>query len=520
MRLRFISVSILVVTVHVVPAVTQDGRAVVAAAVKGMGAESLATVTLAGSGSLTGVGQNPAPTEPWPLAQLKRYSRTVDVDASVTSFEGLRVQNGIEGQIGQVLGATSPWAVRFDVWVTTPYPFLKAAMTHPLTVRSEIVNQTRYTVVTFNVDGKYPVSGYISDQNRVERIRTRVDNDVMGDMLVEAVFSGYREFAGLQVPTLTIVKQGGYPTLIAGVAEATVNPTVTIPAPPSPTPQPPVVVTAEKVAEGVTYLKGGSHHSVLVEFADHLTLIEAPQNEARALALLAEIRKRFPGKPLTQVVNSHHHFDHAGGLRTLVDAGVTILTHQINVPFYQEVFKNARTMNPDRLERSKRSATITGVADKLVLSDATRTVELHHLAGNPHDQGMLVAFLPGERLLIEVDMYTPPGAGAPPPAADAPVNPNALALVDNLERLRLDFQTILPLHGTTVATRANLYEVVRKPLVPVSALRDPEPGFRSRGGRGGEALPPPDLTPATPPAAPRPPAPSPEAPPPGDAVRQ
>ena len=503
MHFRFMSVSALVLTVHAVAGAGQDGRAIVAAAAKTMGAETLKTVTLTGAGSLTGVGQNISPTDPWPLAQLKSYTRTIDVDSPSGSLVGVRIQNGTEGQIGQVVPADAPWDRRFDLWVTTPYPFLKGAMTHPVTVRSEVVDQTRYNVVSFTVDGKYTISGYISDKNLVERVRTWVDNDVLGDMLVEGVFSSYRDFAGLQVPTLTIVKQGGFPTSIAGVTEVRANLALAIPASPPPTAPAAVTVTAEKIAEGVTYLKGGSHHSVLVEFADHVTLIEAPQNEARALALIAEIRKRYPTKPLTQVVNTHHHFDHAGGLRTFVDAGATILTHQSNASFYQQAFKSPRTLNPDRLERSKRNATITAVGDTLVLSDATRTLELHHLTGNPHDQGMLVAFLPKEHLLVEVDVYTPPAPEAPRPAADAPVNPNALALVENLERLRLDFATVVPLHGATTATRANLYEFVRKPLVPVSELRQPEPGARSRGGRGGEALPPPDLTPspATPPPA-------------------
>jgi hypothetical protein len=149
-------------------------------------------------------------------------------------------------------------------------------------------------------------------------------------------------------------------------------------------------------------------------------------------------------------------------------------------------------LNPDRLQRSNRAASITAVNDKLVLSDATRTLELHHLANNPHDEGMLVAFLPREKLLVEADMYTPPASTAPPPAANTAVNPNAVALVDNLERLRLDFETVVPLHGAATATRANLYEFIKKPLVPVSALPEVEPGTPRRGGRG-EALPPPPL---------------------------
>ena len=75
-------------------------------------------------------------------------------------------------------------------------------------------------------------------------------------------------------------------------------------------PQPNVVV--EDVAPGVWLLAGQSHHSTLIEFADHLMLIEAPQSEARTLAVIAKARELRPSKPLTHVVNTHHHFDHSG----------------------------------------------------------------------------------------------------------------------------------------------------------------------------------------------------------------
>ena len=104
---------------------------------------------------------------------------------------------------------------------------------------------------------------------------------------------------------------------------------------------------------------------------------------------------------------------------------------------------------------------------------------------NPHNEGILMAFLPKEKLLIQVDLYTPPAPGSPAPAVDSPVNPNAAALLENLEKLRLDFETILPLHGPAKATRADLYAFVRKPLVPISSL--PDPNATAKGGRGGNA---------------------------------
>ena len=97
--------------------------------------------------------------------------------------------------------------------------------------------------------------------------------------------------------------------------------------------------------------------------------------------------------------------------------------------------------------------------------------------------GILIAFLPREKILVEADLYTPPAANAA--AASGPVNPAALALLDNLEKLRLDFDTILPLHGPGKVTRADLYAFVAKPLVPMASLLAPPPARAAAGARGG-----------------------------------
>src|SRR4029077_4422871 len=97
---------------------------------------------------------------------------------------------------------------------------------------------------------------------------------------------------------------------------------------------PPAVVTAEPVAKGIWFLAGQSHHSVLVEFGDHLMLIEAPQNDTRTLAVIAKARELRPDKPLKYVANSHHHFDHSGGIRAAVAEGLTVITHKANEVFF------------------------------------------------------------------------------------------------------------------------------------------------------------------------------------------
>jgi glyoxylase-like metal-dependent hydrolase (beta-lactamase superfamily II) len=488
--MKYLAVCALLISIAVVsvPIQGQDGKTIVVAVAKAMGAENLKTLQLTGSGSAaTGIGQNVNPTAGWPTVSVKSYTRQIDLDALASNLQTIRVQNNADVPLNQVIPPNAPWSQQYDLWVT-PYAFLKGAMANPVTVRSGALDGVKYTIVSFTLQNKYRVEGYINDMNMVERVRTWVDNDVLGDMLVDATYDNYKDFGGVKVPTVLIVKQGGFATLILIVSDAKANVPVTIPPAPAQAAAPAVTVETEKIADGVYYLKGGTHHSVLVEFADHLTLIEAPLNEARSLALLAEIKKLYPNKPLTEVVNTHHHFDHSGGLRTFVDAGATIITQDINKEFYEKTFAAPHTLNPDKLEQSKKAANIVTVGDKKVMSDATRTLELHLIKNNAHDDGILMAFLPKEKILVEADLYTPPAPNAPAPAANAPVNPNALALLTDLETLRLDFDTILPLHGPGKVTRADLYAFVRKPFILFSALPVPEaPGGGGRGGRGGAA---------------------------------
>jgi glyoxylase-like metal-dependent hydrolase (beta-lactamase superfamily II) len=306
------------------------------------------------------------------------------------------------------------------------------------------------------------VKGFINEKNLVEKVHAWIDNPVFGDMLVEGVYRDYEDFGGVKFPTMVIQNQGGYPVLILVVNDVKPNAAVTIPAPQqtqAPAAPQPVSVLAEKVAEGVFYLRGGSHHSVAVEFADHVAVIEAPQNEQRSLAVIAEVKKQIPNKPIRYIVNTHHHFDHSGGLRTYVDEGAIVVTHEINRDFYSKVLTGPRTLTPDRLTQSGKMPRFETVGQKKVLSDATRTLELHHIQNNAHNDGILMAYLPAEKIIVAVDVYTPLAAGAQPPETP---NPNTVNFVENIERLKLDVDKVLALHGPGVSTKADLYRVAGK----------------------------------------------------------
>ena len=103
-------------------------------------------------------------------------------------------------------------------------------------------------------------------------------------------------------------------------------------------------------------------------------------------------------------------------------------------------------MTPDRLAKSGRKGTVEGVPDKRVLTDGARTVEIYHIGGNLHADGLLMVYLPKEKLLSEADVFTPPAPNAPPAA----VNPNTVNFADNIARLGLAVDQLLPLHGRIV----------------------------------------------------------------------
>jgi hypothetical protein len=218
---------------------------------------------------------------------------------------------------------------------------------------------------------------------------TLTDNTNLGDVAISTSFAAYQDVGGLQLPTSLTTKTDDFTTAEIRVAKQAVDadagdlaaPADAAKAPAVAGPPPPPTVAVQELAKGIWYLAGGSHHSVLVEFADHLMLIEAPQNDARALAVIAKAREVRPGKPLTQVVNSHHHFDHSGGIRAAISEGLTVVTHQGNAALFEELAKRPHTIVPDALGKNPKPATIEPVTDEKVITDGTMTVNLYAVTG-------------------------------------------------------------------------------------------------------------------------------------------
>jgi glyoxylase-like metal-dependent hydrolase (beta-lactamase superfamily II) len=282
----------------------------------------------------------------------------------------------------------------------------------------------------------------INEHYLVERVVSRMPDPVMGDAPVLTLYSDYADFGGIRFPRRIRTLVAGTPVLELEVKEVEPNPAVSI-AVPELVRTGREQVSAEKAADGVWLLAGGSHHSVAIEMSDHIVLVEAPLDAGRTLAVIGEARRLAPGKPIRYVVNSHHHFDHSGGLRAALAEGAAIIAEAATKPWFEKV-----------LARPGRKPTIVPVHDKLVLDDGARKVEVHRLRPSDHADTLLMVYLPREKLLIQADAFTPAAPGSAPLAP--PNNANAVALLEAIERLKLDVERHLPLHGRIVP-HAELY---------------------------------------------------------------
>jgi glyoxylase-like metal-dependent hydrolase (beta-lactamase superfamily II) len=289
------------------------------------------------------------------------------------------------------------------------------------------------------------------------RVVSMRDNTNLGDVAIETSFADYQDVNGLQLPARLTTKTDNLTTVDIRVSKQAVDgeagdlaaPAAAASAAPIAGP-PPANVTAQEVSKGIWHLAGQSHHSVLVEFSDHLTLIETPQNDTRTLAVIAKAREVQPKKPLTHVVNSHHHFDHSGGIRAAVSEGLTVIAHKGSAALFQDVVGRAHTIVPDALAKNPKPLKIETVDEELILKDDTMTVNLYHIAGNPHADTLLMAYFPRERLLVEADVYNPGAA----------VTPYAPNLLENIKKHNLRIDRIVPLHAT-ISPFSDLVKVVQ-----------------------------------------------------------
>lgn len=444
-----------------------DLKATVDRSLKAMGAEDVKTIVISGDGADGCVGQpyNPS-SDWWRRFSDKQYVRSIDLDARGWRLQRVRGEGENPGRGGcgagpisdqtqnqvTMAGPMAPWNNQLE-YILLPEGFLRVALEKNASVKSATVRGKKYTVVSFAGENKAPVEGYIDEAGYVDRVETKIDNGVLGDIVWDAEYTNWKDFGGFKFPTHILQHQGVPKYFELTVSDVKTNVPVDLAQPARGGRgrgdarggrRAALATDPEDLGGGFWLIRGG-YGSVVANFKDYLVVIEGPQNEMRAEQIISEAKKLVPNKPIKYVINTHAHFDHAGGLRAFVAEGATIVTHKINKPYYEKIFKNPRTLVPDKLSQMhpQPKLKIETMTEKKVMTDGEHAIELYHVQGSTHDAGMIVAYLPKQKILIEADEFNVGAANAPAPASINPYHTNLLA---NIERLHLDVDRIIPIH--------------------------------------------------------------------------
>lgn len=341
--------------------------------------------------------------------------------------------------------ATTVRSTRFRRY---PETLLLAALNRPETLRWQgewdFEGRTQNVIGFADVDGT-EVSLYFDQRTGLlTKTESLSDDPVLGDVLLETIYSDWRTVEKLILPFRITDRIGGAVQQELQTSSIALN---TRPAddlfsmpegyakidPVQPTP------TIKKLSDGV-YAILGPYNSVFVAFKDYVLVLEAGLNNRYSQASIAEIKKVVPDKPIRYLVSTHFHFDHLGGVRSYIAEGTTILTTPTAKTIIEYAASAAHTMRPDALSLNPKAPVIETIKGRRIFDDGSRRVELYQIA-SPHVGEMIIAYLPKEKLLFEADMLDIPEAGTPPAGDDT------VDLAEQIKKLGLNVEQIIPVHG-------------------------------------------------------------------------
>ena len=367
---------------------------------------------------------------------------------------------------------------QLDLWLNPP-GFLKAARmpgANPVALwrweqiekgrDGNVVSPEKVHVVAITMLGKYRVDATVNSKNQITRIKATVSEPALGDFNIEHESTEQMTFGSVKWPIAWHSHHGwddnwqfyrqstghnGYGGKFPTVQPNACGQPVPVPAAVQSASFEPPPVTVEKMADGVYLMGGGPANSYVVEFADFVAVFEAPIDEERSLAVIEAIAKLAPGKPIRWLITSHPHFDHIGGLRTYLHIGATIVTHMKNLAFLNRDVLNyePRTVKPDIVAKWPPTEVSEGynyeaVQESYVITDNTRILRVMYVQPLQHAAGMLMAYLPAERIAFEADLFD---THEPARAAQLP---SMRVLANQVERMKLEVTTLAPVHGKPV----------------------------------------------------------------------
>ena len=397
----------------------------------------------------------------------------------------------ISDQLGYISGAdanfgppgvkpltSDRWAsIRKEQRLLNPHIILRDTLATPGLVsfgNRATLNGTIHSVLVVH-DEVFPITLFVNEEtNEITKLATRELDHFRRDVPLEALYNNWQQFDGFSFPMNVEITLDGETIHSEKRIAIEVNPSLDgdlfeFPSEVSPTFDAELAdrgrrtsqfiqafaylgfikdgdhgeVNAIEVMPGIFHLLGGPNNSMVVEQENGIVVVEGVLHDQRAEAIISWVQDTFPGKPITHVVSTHHHIDHAGGMRPFVAEGATAIVHEAVEVFFREMFQNTDSIiMPDALDRNPVEATIAVVpADgSFIIADSLRPVGVYP-AETPHSADKMIIFVLNEGIVFVSDIYSP---GAPP-------GPGAEQFNDAVIRHELDVTTIVGGHGSTIA---------------------------------------------------------------------
>ena len=323
-----------------------------------------------------------------------------------------------------------------------------------------------HTIISYANEDGLEISLYIDDKTgSLSKYEFMTTDSFTGDAVIEMYFTGYRQENGGMVPTGRIDKRSGELMNDLKIADVKFNVSLkdenfrppagfkqAAPAPPA--------ERITKYSENVYTVNSFGYNVLVVGFKDHVFIMEAPLGDGASRLAIAEARKLFPGKPIRYIAVSHHHDDHAGGIRGYIAEGATLISLPGEKTFFEKVAQSRFTIIRDALARNPQPLKIEVIErGKRVLTDGTTTVELIDIGPGGHTDEMLVAYLPNEKLVFQGDLVNRPANNDPPTINDTTVH-----FIDWLTRSSLGIDRVIGVHGppSTLEELRNAVESKKK----------------------------------------------------------
>lgn len=309
-----------------------------------------------------------------------------------------------------------------------------------------------HDVVTYAAEDGAQLTLYFDVRTHLlSKFETLTVDPYLGDGTQEITFPEHRAVGRYKVPTARVTKTLGEVTEEVIYAEVSFNqqyddakfraPEGFAPPPAQTTPQ---AAPVEKLSENVAVVNANGYKVLAVGFGDHVLVVETPGDDDTSRAAIARIKETFGGKPIRYAAVTHFHDDHAGGLRTYVAEGATVVTTPGNRAFFERVVSSGRfTIRPDALTLRPAPLKIeTLERGKRVFTDGTTTVELYDIGRGPHTDEMIVAYLPAEKIVFQGDLLNRSDDNP-----DAPGNETTAHFADWLKRSGLAVERVVGVHG-------------------------------------------------------------------------